>query len=250
MWQFSLYFQKEIFFYIKQLQDWLQTVCKDSRCCIRIFSKDDMFVLVLALPKKVYEKHILGIKEKIIETILLYYKPKIIVDEIANFSTSKTSNRILLDILCNFDKQSEFDAIFKKLSLCDRLYLSSFVQFSLCELTKNWKEMARLINQNNSFLNDENTKFDLMRFLLNGIGCKAKSICFSKKQDEILVFRDDKAVSNFDNLFYFANDFDKLFFLITSTSPQNVTIKDFRAFDARFINNVFNLFGDKLNLIE
>ena len=250
MWQFSLYFEKEVFYYIKQLQENLEKACKGQKCCVRIFSKDNMFVLILALPKNVYEKQILAIKEKIIQSILLYYKPKTIVEEIQNFSVEKTSNRILLDVLCNFEKQSDFDAIFKKLSLCEKLYLSSFVQFSLREITKNWREMAKLIKQNSNFLNDEYTKFDLIRFLLGGVVSRAKEIMISKVQNEICILQDDIKISSFDNLFYFADEFDKFLFLIISKLPKTVTIKNYRDFDARFVNNLYNLFGDNLKLIE
>lgn len=250
MWQFSLYFQKEIFFYIKDLQESLRQTCSGQKCCIRIFSKDDMFVLILALPKKVYEKQILFIKEQIIKSILFYYKPKTIIEELDNFSTDNFSNRMLLDILCNFDSKAETDEIFKKLSLCDKLYLSSFVQFSLRELSKNWKEMARLINQNSKFLNDECIKSDLMRFLLNGISSKANIIDISKNKNQIRVLRDNNIISSFDNIFYFVNDFDKLLFMIICNYPKVITIKNYREFDARFINCIYSLYGDRLKLFE
>ena len=250
MWQFSLFFEKEVFYYIKQLKDNLQNICSNQRCCIRIFSKNENFVLVVAIPKEIYEKNILYIKEKIIQIILFYYKPKIIFEGIKNFSTKQMSNRILLDILCNFESQIETNTIFKRLHLCDKLFLSSFINFSLCDLIKNWQEMAKLINQNSNFLDDEYTKFELMRFLLNGIQCKANKIDISKEENTFNIFEDDTKVFPNQNLFYFCSEFDSLMFLIISKSPQNVVINKYLEFDARFIDNLYNLLGDRLKLVE
>ena len=250
MWQFSLYFGKEIFYYIKSLYDDLKKVCTDEKCCIRIFAKDDNFVLLLALPKNIYEKQILKIKKCIIQSILLYYKPKIIIDGINNFSTENISNRIMMDILCSFDIESEKKLIFNKLSLCDKLYLSSFVQFSLVELTKNWQQMASLINQNSKFLNDEYVKFDLMRFLMTGIAQTAQKIEISCQKNNYIVLLDNKKFCQFDYLFFFNSNFDKVLHLIISKFPQKIVLQNYKKFDIGFVNNLYNLFGDKLKLLE
>lgn len=250
MWQFSLYFPKALIYYIKNLHDNLKSICIDESCCIKIFSKDDGFVLILALPKKVYEKNILLIKEKIIEAILLYYKPKIIMQNIDNFTIENETNKILIDILCNFENFAESEIIFQKMNLNDKLYIESFVQFSLCELVKNWQEMAKLINQNTNFLQDQSVKFDLMRFLLNGISSKANQVTIKAKENCAQIFKDGKHIQDFSKVFYLDSNYDEIMFFVISQFPNQIKIENYKNFDVNFIDNMYSLFGDKIKFLE
>lgn len=249
MWEFSLFFPNELFNYFCQFETELKLICQNEKNCIRVVAGEPN-VFAVAIPKKVYEQNILFIKEKIIQSILVFYKPKTIIHDIRDFSINDQNNKMLIDILTNFEIESDKKEIFSKLSLCSRLYLDSFVHFRLKSMLEAWKEMATLINQNSIFLIDDKVKIDLMRFLMNGISNKSSDVVLDYSNGNIKFVQNGKELSVIEKIFYAKDIYDNLLFTLISKSPKKITISNYQMFDANFVNSVFNLFGDSVKLIQ
>lgn len=247
MWEFSLYFPKELLSYFNNFKTELKNICKDEKNCISLSIQNEQYSLLLALTKKCYQNNILFIKQKIIEIILLFYKPKTIAQSIKNFNTNEHQNIVLLDILSSFDYQIDFDEIYKKFSLCKKLYLDSFVIFKLQSIIKRWTEVGNLINQNSLFLLDSTIKKGLMKFLLDGIVCQMENIKITNNDGKINLFNCGQNITQ-NRIFYGSCEYDSALFTLISKFPKQIEIENHKSFDVNFIEDVFELFGNKVKL--
>lgn len=244
-WEFSLYFPRELFIYFENLKKQLKDLLSNQPNCVSISIADDGYCFLLALSKEAYNKNLLFIKDKIIDIILFYYKPKTIINSIKNFDIKSHDNVILIDILSSFDIEDDKKEIFKCLSLCKKLYLSSFVTFKLKNLQKRWIETAELVNQNSLFVNNKIIKKELIKFLIDGIESKVDYLKLTKDGIE----KNNQRIENF-YIFYSIFDYDSLLFTLISNYPKKIEVENYKSFDAHFIQNLYDLFGNRLVLID
>lgn len=246
LWEFSLYFPRELLCYFENLKNALKARLYDKKNCVSIFPSQNYYCLMMAMDREEYNKNITFIKEKIADIILVFYKPKTIMQSISNFNLKEHENVILLDILSSFDIWEDKETIIKNLSLCDRLYIESFVMFKLAFLVKNWKETSELINQNSLFMLDSGIKKELMQFLMAGLNTSLDKIKIENVQNSLKIDTD----INLLPLYYAKYDYDNLLFALISKFPKQIEIVNYKAFDAKFISNLYDLFGTKLKLVE
>ena len=245
IWEFTLYFPRELLAYFESFKTCLKAVLNNYPNCVSISVSDDLYCFLIALSKDAYNKYLLFIKDKIIEIILLYYKPKTLINQIKDFDIKNHDNIILLDILSNFDIETDKREIFNHLSLCNKLYLSSFVTFKLGSLKKRWTETAELINQNNLFLNEKGIKKDLIQFLLEGLESKTDIVRLTQNG-----INKDGQITETNSLFYSMYDYDNILFTLISCYPKKLEVENYRSFDVNFIQNLSELFGEKLVLLD
>jgi len=254
LWEFSLYFPRELLCYFEDLKTELkQLLAKQNNCVSISVFDDDYYVFMIALTKEMYNTHILLIKERLAEIILLYYKPKTIINSINNFDLNHHDNVILIDILSNFEYYEDINEIFKKLSLIDKLYLDSFVKFKLSSLTKKWKDVANLINENSLFLLDNAVKKELMQFLMEGIVTKSQHIKLLQNGQSIdaLKLQNNQFEKIKDQKIYYSLfDYDSLLFNLIKQYPMVLEVEHYKNFDVAFIQNLSDLFGSRLKLVE
>ena len=251
-WEFSLFFPRELFSYFSELKSNLKNKFILEKNCVSISfcneNVDDKYVFLIAVTEDVYKKNILYIKSQIAKIILLYYKPKTILSVIKNFDLINHDNVILLDILSNFDATDDINYILSNLSLCDKMYLDSFVCFKLKYLKKRWKEIGGLINENSHFLMDTAIKNELMQFLMDGIETGVEFVKLSSNGSKIYIQSTEKLECN--NIYYSKLDYDDLLFTIISNKPKKLEVECYKNFNVNFINELSILFGNKLILKE
>jgi hypothetical protein len=212
--------------------------------------KNEGCVFMVALPKEVYAKQILFIKEKIAEIICIYYKPLFIVSSLKNFDLKNSENIVLLDILASYDFKEDIDSIVQNLSLCGTLYLASFVNFKLFGQIAKWKDIGALINQNSLFLMDSTVKLELMRFLISGITSRNEIVKITTKENAILIF--DKDMNSIDcaKIFYAQNEYDNSLFELICRAPKKIEVFNPKEFDVHFLNRLYEIFGERVVLRE
>ena len=253
MWEFSLFFPRELLLYFDDLKTDLKQKFHNQNNCISIGATDNDYTLMIALTKQSYNDSILYIKEKIAEIILLYYKPKTIINSINNFDINSHDNIILIDILSSFEHYEDKNEIIKNLSLIERLYLKSFVEFKLNFLLNKWKDVANLINQNSLFLLDDAVKKELMQFLMEGIVSKTHHIKLLINGNNVDVYSLNnnkfEAIKS-QKIYYSMYDYDNLLFSLIKHYPKVLEVEHYKNFDIAFIQNLSDLFGSRLRLIE
>lgn len=253
MWEFSIFFTRDLLCYFEDLKKDIKELIGNQKNCVSISVNKDYYVFMLALTPETYNKTILFLKEHIAEIIMLYYKPKTIINAINNFDIKSHDNVILIDILSSFEYDTDFDYIIKRLTLIDKLYLDSFVKFKLNGLTKKWKEVSSLINENSLFLLDDGIKKELMQFLMDGIKSHNQIIKLIFNQNNIDAFylenNEKKALLN-KHLYYSIFDYDNLLFNLIKLYPQKIEVENYKQFDVNLIQNLSDLFGNRLLLID
>lgn len=245
IWEFTLYFPRELLAYFEKFKTHLKAVLKDYPNCVSISVDGDLYCFLIALSKDAYNQNILFIKDEIIEIILLYYKPKALMSQIKDFDIKNHDNIILLDILSNFDIETDKQEIFNYLSLYKKLYLSSFVTFKLKSLKNRWLDTAELINQNNLFLDKKEIKKDFIQFLMEGLESKTDIVKLTKNG----INKDGKIIET-NSLFYSMYDYDDVLFALISIFPKKIEVENYKSFDASLIQNLYDLFGNRLVLLD
>ena len=246
MWEFSLYFDRQLLAFFNKFKHDLKRMCEDELNCVSIQPEEENFVLLLAFSKEFYKKNILFIKNKIAEIICLNYKPKIIKNNIKNFDLNNFENVLLLFILTNIDYYFDKENIVKKLSLCSSLYLNSFVKFQLKAETKKWKEIGCLINQNSLFLFDDGIKNELQKFLLNSIENKTKQVYLSQEQNRFLLKNFDNILIEKMSILNLNNEENSVIFSLINLMPEKIIINQHEQFDVNFVSILYNLFGESI----
>ena len=245
IWEFSLYFPRELLCYFETLKKELKSNFSNDKNCIDILIKDDFYVFMLALEREVYNKNILMIKDKIADIILLYYKPKIIISSIQNFDLTNQENIILIDILTSLEKSVDRAVIVQNLSLIEKLFLDSFVSFKLGFLTKKWKEVAGLINENSFFLLDAGIKLELMQFLMQGLNNDIE--CAKLTTNGLKI---DNQIVETKPIFYSQNPNDNIIFSLINLYPNKIEVENYKTFDVHFVETLGKLFGERVTFIE
>lgn len=245
-WEFSIYFPRELLCYFETLKTSLKSILKDTPSCLNMSIVGDDYCFLIAMTKDMYSKNIMFLKEQIAEIIMLYYKPKIIINSIKNFDAKSHDNVILIDILTSFDFSEDTNDIISQLSFCGKIYINSFVYFKLQKLVKSWLETGELINQNSLFMTDGSVKKELMKFLMNGIVSKLESIKLMIKNKKICFSLPILT----QPLHYFIYDYDAVLFSLIKNYPKRIEVEDYKNFDVQFLQNLHEVFNDKLVLIE
>lgn len=250
MWEFSLHFDKNLLPYFTLLKTKLKDLCKTSSNCIAIGIKNDAYVFMVAFKKSFADNIILYLKEKIAEIICIYYKPMYILQSIKNFDIKNQNNVVLLDILSSYDFEQDKNYIINNISLCGKLYLSSFVNFKLKEQTKKWREIGALINENSVALLDDAVRLELTKFLMSGISSRKDKIILKLINNKIELFDKNDIPIDCNKIFYAQNSYDNVLFALINHSPQHIEISNYTKFDVQFLNAVHKIFGKKVKLLR
>lgn len=245
-WDLAIYFPRDLLCYFETLKNDLKLVLNDTPNCLNLSVCGNEYCFLIAMTKEMYNKNILLIKERIADIIMIYYKPKFIINSIKNFDLKLHDNVILIDILTSFDFLEDKNSIIKKLSLCKKLYLESFVYFKLQKLISSWFETGELINQNSLFMIDNSIKKELIQFLMSGIASKMDNIKLALEKDKICF----KTPVLTQPLHYSIYDYDAALFTIIKNYPKKIEVEHYKDFDVRFIQNLHELFSNRLCLLE
>ena len=250
MWEFSLYFEKNLLPYFNQLKMQLKSHYAEHSNCVAIGIKSEEYVFMIALPKEYKEQTESFLKQKIAEIICTFYKPYYILNNLKNFDLSLDDNVLLLNILSSYENQKDIVQIAQNLNICDKLFLKSFVEFKLSEQKKKWKEIGTLINQNSIFLIDKNVKEELIKFLMAGLECQTDILDIFKQKNRFVIRDKRKKVIELKNIFYAKSQYDSLLYVIMSYFPKKIIIRNAKDFDVKFLDTLYCLFGENIQLLQ
>lgn len=245
MWELSLYFNREMLPFFLNLKNELKIKLKDCCKSIAIFEpeQEQQFVFLLAVPFE-KKRELFSIKEKICEIIIDFYKPRFFQNKLKCLDLTSIIDFTFFCVLLNFDASFDEIEIYKNLSLLNKLYLNSFINFKLKNVTKKWQEVCNLISENNQLISALNSKEDLMQFMFEN----------SYSRIDKLTIDADKLIINEANFKtpYFINStqFDELIiYNAIYYSPKMLYIKNYDKLNIETLNILYSLFQEKLNLI-
>ena len=250
MWEFSLYFEKPLLPYFNDLKTELKQQFCNNTNCVAIGIKDEQYCFMIALQNQVFKQNETKIKQKLAEIICVYYKPYYILKSLKNFDLTCDDNIILLDILASYENQQDIFDISKKLNVANKLYLKSYISFKLKEQINKWQEIGELINENSLFLIDKTIRQELIKFLMAGLQSDAELLTIKKNGGCFCVIDSNKRDVALKSIFYAQNEYDNLLYAIINKFPKYIQIENSKDFDVKFLNNLYQLFGENVKLLK
>lgn len=123
------------------------------------------------------------VKEGLVELFETIGKMCYIDSRLARLKINSSTYRLLLHTLVAFDRECERELIYKIIEVRPSISLDGYYNFRLSELKKRWDEICSLITGNASFLYDELTLNELLRFLVSAINPKILKLELKQQGD-------------------------------------------------------------------
>lgn len=184
----------------------------------------------------------------ITEIICTEYKCEYIKQNL-NFSiTNDLLFKSFLKGLVCFDSDIEKQIVYSKLIEFDNIVLESFFDFRLKFLKEKWQDLILLANDNYLYLLSGGNFFELMKFLLSNLDCKAEKIEVSFENDSFKVLSNGKELQ-LPHQTSSSSQEDLVTFLV-SLSPKNITIYDGQFLSAEIKNFLCNLFENRIQIVK
>ena len=127
------------------------------------------------------------VTDGIVELLETIGKMCYIDGKLAHLKINKSTYRLLLHTLVAFDRECERELLAGVVSISPSVSLDGIYDFRLEELKSRWDEICLLITGNASFLYDEMTLNELLRFLVSAINPKIMKLELFRSGDEFLL---------------------------------------------------------------
>lgn len=133
------------------------------------------------------------IKDVVAQTVSVGYKNNYFSDALLDEKDDFFKNT-LVNTLCIFDSEVDKQFVSKLVDTTKPICIDGYYNFKLSPLKNKWKEVLRLINENQDILHDDDLLLDFLRFLLDGVSCKVKSLSVVFENDSLCLFDDNNRV--------------------------------------------------------
>ncbi len=180
----------------------------------------------------------------IVSSSVWYYKKSYIINNLKyDFGNGLKEQAFLKALFC-FDLHIDVEEVSKKMR-GDTLYVDSVYKFGLKNLTRRWKELVSLANDNYFYVKNDDSFLQLLKFLISNIDYRT-SIVNVYKTNNRYTFHDNNNKVIDDYLLDFPND--KINFLINSLiilNPQ-IIVLHFDTDDYEEKTILLDLFEDRI----
>lgn len=194
------------------------------------------------------ESNISGIRKlvaKSVENIILgEIKTNYIARKINTIRICSFARNILIHALAGFDRDTEKDMLDHKLYIGKQFDLDGFRHFRMNELYSRWDEMCSLAGRHSEFLRNEETLYDLIRYLVDSEkkkGARAEVYRLGGKYrlvETSKAGREERIFEKFDDLIYRLIDF----------APYETVLSGFE-FDEKY-RKLSNIFDTTFNILQ
>lgn len=186
-------------------------------------STNSSFSVLIAVKKEHKAKLKNYLRERIAETILVYYKRNYILSKLNFKRGNNFYMQIYLEALCCFDSNLDKEIILKKLKLKKHFYFDSFIDFVLGVLKNKWNELITIANDNVIYTYSDDNLLELIKFIISNLEhrCYAVNV-FSKKDCYMICDIKGEKIDDFlieNNIFY---DEKNLFASLVVLNPKKI----------------------------
>lgn len=143
--------------------------------------------LSIACENKYKNDIVIVLKDCITEIFLTVVKRGYLSEKLNTLHLKHEAFKILLHTLVAFDRDMEKEIIIRNLKFIDNLALDGLFNFKLFELKKRWDDIADLAVNNSSFLNNDETLNELLKFLMSSISPKINKLEVIKQKNQYFV---------------------------------------------------------------
>ena len=250
MWEFSVEFYNKD--YAILFKNSIEKYVKTSNGIITLLSINSLNKVLIAIPINVKKQIVELIKNKIAENILLIYKKKYILSNL-NFNTSNnTKMNVFLKALVCFDSETDKDIIVNRLSEFNKkIVVESFINFKISFLKRKWNELIDLANDNCFYLTNEDTFNELIKFLISNLENRVDAVnLFNRDDCYFICDKNGRVIEDFlcDNAGKY--DDEKLLTNLIALNPEKIIVHSESLFKDRFLNNLYELFSNRVEIYK
>ncbi len=157
--------------------DGIATDVEDKRRCYYALACSDTFRFQL--------KRLLS--ESVSSAVALGYK-NIFVRKCLKVSQCDFFQNVLINTMCVFDKSYDQQIITKILDVDKPMYIDGYYNFKMSLLKRKWKEIAKLVSDNNFILQDRQLILEFLQYLLESITCKVSHLTLTLEDNSFLEY--------------------------------------------------------------
>lgn len=187
MYQINIKVNEERAFWIYALNKLIVHRVKTVGGITAIAEMDGQVNLALACEMSRRELLDETVSDGIVELIETIGKMCYIDGKLAHLKINKSTYRLLLHTLVAFDRECERQLLWNIVGVSPSVSLDGIYDFRIAELKSRWDEICSLITGNASFLYDEMTLNELLRFLVSAINPKIMKLELTRNGDEFLL---------------------------------------------------------------
>lgn len=180
------------------------------------------------------------IRECVTDMFLSVVKLKYLKDKLKLPAMNRDLHKLLLHTLTVFDRETESEIIGRNLIINKDLALDGLFNFKLKELAKRWDEIALLAANNASYLNNEESFNELLKFLMSAVSPKIM------KLDIIITENRYKVKGRYKdgNFEYCELGAEQLMIYLINIAPLELTLYG-RFDDEKLYNRLISIFDAK-----
>lgn len=194
------------------------------------------------------ESNISGIRKLIVKSveniILNEIKTNYIARKINTIKICSFARNILIHALAGFDRDTEKVILDNKLHIGKQFDLDGFRYFRMSELYSRWDEMCSLAGRHSEFLRNEDTLYDLIRYLVDSEkkkGARAEVYRFGGKYRLVETSKSGREERIFEK-------FDDLICRLIDFAPYETILSGFE-FDDKY-RKLSNIFDATFNILQ
>lgn len=247
MWEYSITFEdeKSSEFFKKELN---KIIKKHNGIITGLYSLNCYKILIAVPIIERFKIHNI-IKEKIAESILLFFKKKFILSGL-DFEINKTIEMsVFIKSLIVFDSDIDKEIIIERLKFDNNLIVNSFLNFKLGFLKHKWKELISLANDNAMYLLSRDSFLELIKFLISNLENRQYVVnIFSKENCYLLCDVEGNSIKDFlleKNIIY---DDSSLLTSLVALNPQKIIIHCNSFIKDRLLKNLYEFFSNRIEI--
>ena len=246
MWEFELVSDRKGGENIQYIQENLREPIKSAGAVLAVMADKNFIYLSIGARDEVTPE----IKTRIRLLLCDVYSERMKYDHL-KVNLDLPDNRedlvnTFLKVCTYFDRETERQIILNVLELKERrIHLQSFLYFRLQGLIKKWQELCDLVNQNSVTILKQDNFIELLKFLLNNIDSKCKSVILELK-DRCLIYKDERSNFNMIKSIKYDNNYDILSTLI-DLNPYLIKVHA-QSKDSEIVNLIRSVFDDRVKM--
>lgn len=248
-WEFSLKVSMPKSDYLLYIKDKVSGIVKNCKGVVTtIYSPTDVTLLIgTPVAQKMVLKPLLY--SLIADVVICVYKKDYICSRFDFGVKNDLLYKSFVQALIAFDEEIDKRIVFQKLLPYDNIVLQSFVDFRLKVLKQKWNDLVSLANDNYLYLLSGGNFLELMKFMLSNIESKEK--CVEVDFDMEGKFNLKSGGKMIELPMLIKNDnAENVVMSLVALSPKKITINESPYLTKEITGLLYELFGNKLEIVK
>lgn len=245
MFEYVIYFDREELNKVVKLKQYFEYKYKDKKSVFTMHSKQDVFMLLIAVDVALKEEIMNKITSFVIEFVD-NKKKQTVNSFFNNYPQLKCAKRNLItNMLCCFDSYSDKMFVINEFLQLDKsINLNSFYLFKIYNLKMRWFEYIKIALDNLNLFSDIYGLVEFTKFLLESSKTKNTMKVNCTKKYYVLEINNSK--------FSILKDYDafiNILSVLVKTLPNRLVVKNSKDFDVETLSGLRDVMQEKLLLL-